>query len=450
MTASTEVMRILVYGKDARTHAIAEALRRSGVAIELAVYSDLRIPGLVRTADVFKQGKMTAEELDAMMEFAREFGPDLVIIGPEDPLGFGLVDRLQGDLGVPCFGPTQSLARIETSKSWTRLLMEKYQVPGNVIARSFTSSAGLVEFAQGLGDIVVKPDGLTGGKGVKVMGDHLDTVDDAVAYAEELIRHGGTVVIEERLEGEEFSLQSITDGTTVIHCPPVQDHKRAGLDDTGPNTGGMGSYSAANGTLPFLETSDLEEAQRINETVIRVLQEETGEPYRGVLYGGFMATRDGIRVIEYNARFGDPEAMNVLALFEGNFVEVAHAVATGTLDRVSVSFAKKATVCKYVVPEGYPDRAVSGEIVSVDEDALDDSQVRCYWAATNLNAEDKVELTGSRAMAFVGIADTLAEAEALAEAAASSVGGRVRWRSDIGTAELIQKRVDHMQALRRP
>src|SRR6202044_1854435 len=108
--------------------------------------------------------------------------------------------------GVPCFGPTQSLARIETSKSWTRLLMEKYQVPGNAIARSFTSSEGLVGFARSLGDVVVKPDGLTGGKGVKVMGDHLDTVDDAVAYAEELIRHGGTVVIEERLEGEEFSL----------------------------------------------------------------------------------------------------------------------------------------------------------------------------------------------------------------------------------------------------
>ena len=395
MTASTAVTRILVFGKDARTHAIAEALRRSGVAFELGVYSDLRIPGLVRTADVFKQGKMSAAALDAMVEFAREFQPDLVIIGPEDPLGFGLVDRLQSDLGVPCFGPTQSLARIETSKSWTRLLMEKYQVPGNVISRTFTSSDGLLEFARRLGDVVVKPDGLTGGKGVKVMGDHLDTVADAVAYAEQLLEDGGTVVIEERLEGEEFSLQSITDGTTVIHCPPVQDHKRAGAGDTGPNTGGMGSYSAANGTLPFLDPSDLEQAQRINETVVRILHEETGEPYRGVLYGGFMATCDGVRVIEYNARFGDPEAMNVLSLFEGNFVELAQAVATGTLDRVSISFAQKATVCKYVVPEGYPDHAVSGEIVSVDEDALDDSEVRCYWAATNLISEDKVEMTGS-------------------------------------------------------
>ena len=449
MTTGSAVMRILLFGKDARTHAIAEALRRSGAAIELAVYSELRIPGLVRLADVFEQGTMTAAALDAMVDFARAFGPDLAIIGPEDPLGFGLVDRLQSDLGVPCFGPTQSLARIETSKSWARLLLEKYQVPGNVIARSFTSSEGLLEFARRLGDVVVKPDGLTGGKGVKVMGDHLDTVDDAVAYAEQLLGDGGTVVIEERLEGEEFSLQSITDGTTVVHCPPVQDHKRAGPGDSGPNTGGMGSYSAADGSLPFLDRSDLEAAQQINETVIRIAQEETGEPYRGVLYGGFMATRDGIRVIEYNARFGDPEAMNVLALYEGNFVELAHAVATGTLDQVRVSFAEKATVCKYVVPEGYPDHAVRGEIVSVDEDALDDSTVRCYWAATNLTTEGKVEMTGSRALAFVGIADTLAEAETLAEGAASSVGGRVRWRSDIGTADLIQKRVDHMHALRR-
>jgi phosphoribosylamine--glycine ligase len=142
--------------------------------------------------------------------------------------------------------------------------------------------------------------------------------------------------------------------------------------------------------------------------------------------------------------------MNVLAIFEGNFVELAQAVATGTLDQVSVSFAKKATVCKYVVPDGYPDSVVRNEIISVDEDDFDPSKVHCYWAATNLNDEDKVELTRSRAVAFVGIADSLNEAEELAEGAARSVGGPVRWRSDIGTAELIQQRVEHMQELRQP
>jgi phosphoribosylamine--glycine ligase len=208
-----------------------------------------------------------------------------------------------------------------------------------------------------LGDFVVKPDGLTAGKGVKVFGEHLHSIDQAFAYATEVLETHPRVQIEERLEGEEFSLQTITDGRSVIHCPLVQDHKRAFAGDQGPNTGGMGSYSCADFSLPFLSDADVLQAHIISEKVIEALNAETGRPYKGVLYGGFIATADGVRLIEYNARFGDPEAMNVLPILDADFADLCFSVAEGTLGDTSWSFQSRATVCKYVVPEAYPDKS---------------------------------------------------------------------------------------------
>jgi phosphoribosylamine--glycine ligase len=228
----------------------------------------------------------------------------------------------------------------------------------------------------------------------------------------------------------------------------VQDHKRAYEDDNGPNTGGMGSYSCEDHSLPFLASSDLEAARSINEQVIRALAKETGQPYRGVLYGGFMATADGVRVIEYNARFGDPEAMNVLPLMTTDFVEVCIAVVTGTLDRLDVGFRPMATVCKYVVPEGYPKKKGYGDPIPFDRSMIEgDGNVRCFWAAARLQGPD-ILLTDSRTVAFVGIGDTLGEAERHAEAGTKSVSGPIRHRHDIGTRKLVDARIAHMQALR--
>jgi len=210
---------------------------------------------------------------------------------------------------------------------------------------------------------VVKADGLTGGKGVKVSGDHLNSRQEALAYCRELLEaekglEKNTCVIEKRLDGEEFSLMTITDGRTCRHMPPVQDHKRVFNGDQGPNTGGMGSYSDADHSLPFLEKKDLLQARRMNELIIEALGAEHGHPYRGILYGGFMACAQGVKVIEFNARFGDPEALNLLTLLETDAAELFFSAAVGTLDRVPVTFARKASVCKYAVPEGYPEAAV--------------------------------------------------------------------------------------------
>jgi phosphoribosylamine---glycine ligase len=437
-------LKVLLYGKDARTDAIAEGLCRSSTPCALTIYAQFRSPGLVDKADRFLTGSLT--DLPQMLAVAREAGPDLVVIGPEDPLAAGLVDALS-EMGLECFGPSQDLARIETSKSWTRSLVDRYGIGGNPDHRSFHDTDGLADYIRGLGDVVVKPDGLTGGKGVKVQGEQLATVDDALAYAVSLLDSGGSVVIEERLEGEEFSLQTITDGESVVHCPIAQDHKRAYGGDVGPNTGGMGSYSCPDGSLPFLADSDLTEAKRINEATIAALRSETGRPYRGVLYGGFMAVADGVRLVEYNARFGDPEAMNVLPVLTTDLADVLRAAASGTLGEVEARFHRRATVCKYVVPEHYPEGTAGDDPITVAASILG-PELRCYWAATELGDGGEIRLTGSRGLAFVGIGDTMAEAEARAELGASSVGGSVRHRRDIGTAGLLQRREEHMRTLR--
>jgi phosphoribosylamine-glycine ligase len=212
----------------------------------------------------------------------------------------------------------------------------------------------------------------------------------------------------------------------------------------------MGSYSCADFSLPFLEETDVSEARLINERVIDALARETGEPYRGVLYGGFMATREGVRLIEYNARFGDPEALNVLPLLNADFVELCVAAAKGELDRVVYSFEPKATVCKYVVPAAYPRTTPPGvRIDGAHEDAASD--LRWFWAACQEDAEGVV-LTSSRSGAFVGIGASVADAEAIAERAARDLEyrnrGKIRHRSDIGRSDVIAKRIAHMNSLR--
>jgi phosphoribosylamine--glycine ligase len=426
-------MRVLVVGKDARTDALVEGLAGSA---EVIGYSDLRNPGLAARCASLVIGPL--DDVDRMAAAAK--GVDLVVIGPEGPLAAGLADAVEA-LGIPCFGPRRNLARIETSKAWTRSLVEERGIEGNPAHRTFTSVDGLRAYVEELGAVVVKPDGLTGGKGVKVQGEHLASPDEAVAYATACLEADGQVVVEEKLEGEEFSLQTITDGSAVVHCPAVQDHKRAFDGDTGPNTGGMGSYSWPDGLLPFISAEDLRAAQAINEKVVAALG-----GYRGVLYGGFMATRDGVRLIEYNARFGDPEAMNVLNLLDHDLLELTLATATGRLGSLDVRFRKQATVCKYVVPAAYPEPGGAGDEVSVADGA---GGAKVYWAAVSAEGGRAV-MTGSRALAFVGAGDTLGAAEQVAEAGASSVTGNVRHRRDIGTADAIARRLAHMRSLREP
>ena len=438
---------VLLVGNGAREHAIAEAIMRSSHDPKLFSYMKTNNPGIAALSAKSLVGPY--EDLPALMAFAKVNGCEFAVVGPEDPLNLGAVDALLA-AGIPAVGPKKGLSRLETSKSFTRDLLRKYGIPGNPRYETFTSTAGIESFLKDLPGIVVKPDGLTGGKGVKVQGDHFQTKEEALEYCREVLREHPAVVIEEKLEGEEFSLQCISDGKTVVATPPVQDHKRRFVGDRGPNTGGMGSYSDADHCLPFMRPEDAAEGLAITQKVAEAIHRETGDYYRGIMYGGFMITRDGVRLVEYNARFGDPEAMNILPLLKTDFVEICRAVVNGTLDRLAVEFERKATVCKYIVPKGYglPKDHPDAKSTSAKIGVGDVGDARLYYASVDKRA-DGLYMTSSRAIGVVGIADSLDEAERIAERAISAVQGPVDHRPDIGTKALIQRRIDHMQRLRR-
>lgn len=448
-------MKVLLIGNGAREHAIGEALVRSRHKPELIVFADKMNPGLVKLAAHYEltDSLSNFEKLKALAEKTQ---PDFAFVGPDNPIADGAADVLNA-MNVPTVAPTKILAQLESSKSFTRKLLQDHDIVGSPEFMVFQRPAEGVtrdelasyvrKFLEHLGgNFVVKADGLTGGKGVKVTGDHLSGIDDGLHYAMRCIDEDGRVVVEEKLEGEEFSLMYFTDGLSLAPMPVVQDHKRAFEDDKGPNTGGMGSYTDENNSLPFLRASDLAEARRITEEVLVALKKETGELFKGILYGGFMATRDGVRLIEYNARFGDPETMNVLPILKTDFVDVCQAILNGTLAELPLEFERKATVVKYVVPNGYPDAPEKNKEVKLF--GLPEG-CRVYYAAVNMDETGKVFTTGSRTLGFVGIADTLARAEQIAEAGTKAAEGALFHRRDIGTEMLVNKRMMHMLNLRK-
>ena len=428
------VMKLLVVGGGGREHAITRALSCNS-DVKLFSVMARENPGIARLAErVF----LTDEtDLPGIVRFAMANGIDVAVIGPEAPLEAGVVDHLEA-AGIPCVGPTRAAARIETDKAFCRRLMERHGIAGCPEYRVFQDPEEAGRFIEAYGgDLAVKPIGLTGGKGVRIMGEHVDAAG-AVEYARQI---GGDVVLEERLLGEEFTLQAFVDGEHLVPMPLVQDHKRAYEGDVGPNTGGMGSYSMSDHMLPFVSRSDYEKALRIMEDTVAAMREE-GAPYRGILYGQFMNTREGPKVIEFNARFGDPEAMNVLSLLESDFADIITRITQGDLAPSDVRFAHNATVCKYLVPEGYPEAPVAHQPLTLGDygDAL------LYYANVEERNGTLYTLT-SRTLAFVGRGGTLEEAEAIAEKAASSVSGRIFYRRDIGTRDTLEKRCLHMKEI---
>jgi len=390
--------RILILGSGAREHAIAVALARSPQQPELLCFSGARNPGIVELCVAYGIGNIT--DPLAVVTFAAEHTPTLAVIGPEAPLAAGVADALWA-AGVPVVGPTKDLARLESSKSFTRELLAKYNIPGNPFFQRFTSMDGVESvLARFPNRHVIKDDGLAGGKGVKVCGDHLRSLEDSLAFCRELVEQGRSFVIEEKLEGEEFS---------------------------------------------FLTADDLQVARNTTNLVAAALEKECGHPYQGILYGGFMATCDGVRLIEYNARFGDPECLNLLTLLETDFVAICRAIVDRTLADLAVTFASQASVCKYIVPEGYPDVSLKGDTVQLP--SLLPEGVRLFLSAVDIQ-DGSLIATGSRTVAVVATAATITEAEKLCECVAAQIPGRFFHRADIGTAALIDRRVEHMKALR--
>ncbi|MEN6611306.1 MAG: phosphoribosylamine--glycine ligase [Methanoregulaceae archaeon] len=430
-------MKVLLVGGGGREHALACALSR-GRATDIYAVMPRRNPGISALA---KDVLLTREtDVPKIVSFAKESGVDHAVIGPEAPLEAGLVDSLD-EIGVGCVGPHRLAARLETDKGFCRDMMKEHGIAGCPLYRVFRDPEDAVLFIQDhKNDLAIKPIGLTGGKGVRIMGEHVDR-DGAIAYVREL---GGNVVLEERLIGEEFTLQAFVDGSHLVPMPLVQDHKRAYDGDHGPNTGGMGAYTMPDHRLPFVTEADYHAALIIMRSVVSSMK-RAGSPYKGILYGQFMNTRDGPKVIEFNARFGDPEAMNVLSLLTSDFGEIVAGIAAGSLSPGAVKFEKFATVCKYLVPDTYPESSeAAGHPVIPGEPG----KALLYYA--NVDEKNGQLLTASsRTLAFVGMGETLDEAERIAERAAAGTRGRVRYRKDIGTSGLLSRRIAHMAEVRK-
>jgi phosphoribosylamine--glycine ligase len=439
-------MKVLSVGGGAREHSVVEALKRSNAEIYSVMKN--KNPGIAEASVEYVL--MDECEVEKVADWAVSKGVELAVIGPEAPLGEGIVDILESR-GIPCVGPSKAASQIEISKQYARDLMKRHNIPGNVEYEVFDNLDDIKEFLAEFGkDVVVKPIGLTGGKGVKIMGEHLFSNEDVLTYCQEVLEDkiGGQarVVIEEKCIGEEFTLQAFCDGKTLSPMPAVQDHKRAYEGDEGPNTGGMGSYSESNHLLPFLSKEEYDEAVGIMQKTIDAMREE-GTPYKGVLYGQFMLTADGIRLIEYNARFGDPESMNVLPILKDDFLSICEGIVNGSLS-AGIAFENKATVCKYVVPVGYGIESQSGEKVHLDAMSIKGSGAELYYASVNEEG-GQIYTTTSRSLGIVGIANTITDAEYISEEGLKYVSGNVFMRHDIGKPESIKKKIERMESIRR-
>ncbi len=440
--------KVLLIGSGGREHAIAKALKDGGAKIYAVMKH--KNPGIARIASDYVVGDHNSVTFVKNLEWVKFRRVDFAFIGPEDPLIHGMADMLE-ERGIPVVGPKKDAAIIEGSKEFMRDLMKKHGIDGIVDYYVFNDPKKVEEFLKDYEKpFVIKPVGVTGGKGVWVMGDHFKTKEEGIKYAKKVIEDKiggvGRVIIEEKVVGEEFTLQAFTDGREIKGMPLVQDFKRAYERDLGPNTGGMGSYSMENHLLPFMDDKDYARALKIIEDIVAALRRE-GREYKGIIYGQFMLTAHGPKVIEINCRFGDPEAMNVLPILKDNLVDISWDIIEGKLNK-KVRFANMATVVKYVVPEGYGTSSVlKGEEIKVNEDKIRDEGALLYYASVDM-INNRIYTTGSRSLAVVGIASSLYDAEKIAENALKHITGRIYSRHDIAKREMIEAKISRMEKLK--
>ena len=420
-------MKVLVVGSGGREHAIVTAVAKSKRVDK--IYCAPGNAGIAALAECVAIGAM---EFDKLVEFAKEKEIDFTIIGMDDPLVGGIVDVFEAE-GLKVFGPNKNAAILEGSKAFSKDLMKKYNIP-TAGYENFTDPEEALKYLETAKmPIVLKADGLALGKGVLIC----NTLEEAKAGVKEIMEDkkfgtaGNTMVVEEFMTGREVSVLSFVDGKTVKIMDSAQDHKRAGDGDTGLNTGGMGNFSPS----PFYtkEVDDFCQKNIFQATVDAMAAE--GRPFKGVIFFGLMLTEDGPKVLEYNARFGDPEAQVVLPRLENDIIDVMEACVDGKLDTIDLKFEDRATVCVVLASDGYPVKYEKGLPISGLENFDDKKDYYCFHAGTKFDENGTIITNGGRVLGITATANTLKEARAKAYEATEWVQFDNKYmRHDIGKA----------------
>ena len=419
-------MNVLIVGSGGREHAIAYCVAKSEKVDKIYC-----TPGNAGIAQLAECAPIGAMEFDKIVAFAKEKEVDLVIVGMDDPLVGGLVDELEA-AGIRAFGPKKNAAILEGSKAFSKDLMKKYRIPTAAYENFTDSDKALAYLETAKFPIVLKADGLALGKGVLIC-QNLEEAKDGVKEImldKKFGTAGNEMVIEEFMTGREVSVLSFVDGNTIKTMTSAQDHKRAGDGDTGLNTGGMGTFSPS----PFY-TKEVEEfcEKYIYQATVDAMKAE-GRPFKGVIFFGLMLTEDGPKVLEYNARFGDPEAQVVLPRMKNDIVEVVEACIDGTLDQIDLQFEDNAAVCVVLASEGYPVKYEKGLEITGLEAFEKEEGYYCFHAGTR-EENGKILTNGGRVLGITAKGKDLKEARANAYAATEWVRFDNKYmRHDIGKA----------------
>ena len=418
-------MKVLIIGSGGREHALAWKIVQSPDVKDVVC-----APGNAGIARTCRVAPVKAEDIDGIMGLAADEKPDLVVVGPEAPLVQGLSERL-AEKGIRVFGPGAKAAMLEGSKVFAKEFMKKHSIPTADFTVHDTESSALDELKK-LGDrpVVVKADGLAAGKGVFVCSDSAEAADAVKKTMGERVfgDAGERVIIEERLEGEEVSMLALVDGENLVPLIPAQDHKAAYDGDRGPNTGGMGAYAPAPVADAALKSRILEE---ILQPVVRGMAED-GTPFKGVLYGGLMVTQKGPQVLEFNVRFGDPEAQPILKLMKDDIVPYLVAAAEGNIKNTEVEWHDGSTLCVVLAAQGYPGSYEKGKEISGIDEAEKIDGVTVFHAGTSMK-DNRLVTSGGRVLGVTALGVDLEKAAELAYTASDMIKWEgVRFRKDIG------------------
>lgn len=425
-------MRILVVGSGGREHALCWKIAASPLCDKL--YCAPGNAGIAADAECVPIG---VEEFDKLIAFAKEKQIDLVVVGPEAPLVKGLADRMN-DAGIPTFGPSAKAAEIEGSKGFMKDLCAKYRIPTARYQR-FTDPAAAKTFARTLpAPVVIKADGLAAGKGVVITASHpqADAAIDDMMLNHQFGAAGDSVVVEEFLAGEELSFFALCDGETALPMASAQDHKQVGDGDTGPNTGGMGAYSPAPVATPGIERRIMDE---IILPAVGGLKAE-GRPFKGVLFAGIMVTANGPKLIEFNARFGDPECEVLCLRLMSDLVPALQACVDGTLKDFALRWYPEAAVTVVMATKGYPGAVRNGSVIRNLPAKPEDDRI-VFHCGTKRNAQGEIEAHSGRVLAVSALGKSVREAQAKAYTLVDTI----QWpegfcRRDIGWRAIQRER----------